>query len=99
MTFSAIDIDTHPLLPAAPFSRWLRKQLATSGLDFVPFCRSIGIDPRNVVRFIRDEQPHVHVCLADKALTRRGFHLVDLWPELYPECDFDLFGGMYERAA
>lgn len=94
-----MNIDVHPLLPAEPFCRWLRKQFAKSGLDFVPFCRSVGIDPRNVVRLMKDQQPHVHVVLVDRALTRRGWHLFDLYPELYPECDTNLFGELYEIAA
>lgn len=94
-----VNIDVHPLLPAGPFRVWLNLKLARSRKGLVGFCEDVGLDPRNVVRLMSGAQPSVHVTVVDRALTRMGGHLVDLYPELYPECDFDLFGELYEVAA
>lgn len=94
-----VNIDVHPLLPAAPFRTWLQVNLIRSGKTLVGFCEAIGLDPRNVGRLMTGEQPTVHVNVVDRALCRTGGHLVDLYPELYPDCDTNLFGELYEVAA
>lgn len=97
---NGIDLDEHPLLPAAPFAKWLNEEFQRQGSPGpVVFARRLGLDAPNVLRLMDGTQPCVHVDMVDKALTRSGAHLWQLYPELYPEIDEDLFGEIYERTA
>ena len=93
------NIDLHPLVPVQPFRLWLAMRVQKERGDQARVCRRLGIDPAIGCRILKGEQETIHVVVADRALTRAGHHLVELWPELYPECDFNLFGELYEVAA
>lgn len=97
---NGIDLDEHPLLPAGPFAMWLRDEYRRQGKPGpVVFARRLGLDAPNVLRLMDGTQPSVHVNMVDKALTRSGAHLWEVYPELYPDVDFDLFGEAYEATA
>lgn len=97
---NGIDLDEHPLLPAGPFSAWLREEFLRRGEPGpTQFARHLGLDTPNVLRLMAGTQPTVHVNMVDRALTRSGLHLWQVYPELYPDVDFDLFGEAYEVTA
>ena len=94
-----VNIDAHPLLPVAPFRYWLTARLQRTGDSPERLSRVLGIDPSITCRVLGGDKAAIHVTVVDRALTRAGAHLCDLYPELYPEVDFNLFGEMYEVAA
>lgn len=71
-------------LPAEPFARWLRKQVARDGIGIT--AHRIHLSERNVRHYVQGDAKRVHIDTVDKALLRVGsLMLRDLYPDLYED--------------
>lgn len=67
--------------------------MADDGIGPGTFCARIGIPERRLTDYLSGEAKHVTVYVVDRALCRDGgWHLSQLYPDLYPDASPDLVG-------
>ena len=71
----------HHFLPAQPFRDWLLGQ-AAGGRDWQALAHECGVQERSLRRVALSDQEFAMVTLVDQCLTKTGFHLSDLYPEV-----------------
>lgn len=67
-------------LPVAPFIAWLRQVELEEG-DLASLARAANLHTDSLTHALKRHR-YVSLTVADAALTARGCHLHDLWPEL-----------------
>lgn len=78
------------LLPVEPFARWCRQRIAEEGIERGTFAARIGVPDRRLNEYVNERCAWVSVKTVDGALTRDGWHLSQVYPELYPDAPQDV---------
>lgn len=85
-------------LSVEPFRLWLSQRLEESGEGYIAFCERIGIAERNVRQIVSGDTSRARLDVIDRALTNDGWHLAQLYPELYPDAPQAVIGLLQSAA-
>lgn len=74
----------HYRLPIAPFKAWLIEMTVVKGVQKATLARDAGKDERTIRRILSDDtQRTVRLDYVDALVTGQGYHLWELYPDLY----------------
>lgn len=76
--------DPDPYLGAAPFVDWLNERMIEAG-SHRTVADWLDVPERQLGRIRAGDQKTVRLSFVDRCLCRLGWHLSDVYPELYEE--------------
>lgn len=72
-------------VPVEPFRDWLRQRLTEIDVDQETYASRIGVSMRRLSEIVHGRTRTAGIDQVDRALLADGWHLSQLYPEMYPD--------------